>query len=95
MRIISRSLLRKFSEIHPDAVSALDHWYRTMKSANVHSFVELRAVFSSADMVGKYTVFNVGGNKYRLITHIHFNTQTLYIRHVLTHGEYMKHRWKE
>ncbi len=95
MRIISRSLLRAFGEHHADAVSALDHWYRILKHVDVHSFTELRSIFSSADMVGKYTVFNVGGNKYRVIAHIHFSSQTVYIRHVFTHEEYMKTRWKE
>ena len=95
MRIISRSMIRQFEQRHPEAASALDHWYRIMKSAEVHSFAELRDIFSSADMVGKFTVFNIGGNKYRLIAHIHFNTNTLYIRHVLTHDEYQKDRWKE
>ncbi|GAK53122.1 hypothetical protein U14_04382 [Candidatus Moduliflexus flocculans] len=60
MRIISRSMIRQFEQRHPESASALDHWYRIMKSAEVHSFAELRDIFSSADMVGKYTVFNIG-----------------------------------
>lgn len=95
MRIISRSMIRQFEQRHPEARSALDHWYRIMKSAEVRTFVELREIFSSADLVDKYVVFNIGGNKYRLITHIHFNTNMLYIRHVLTHDDYQKGRWKE
>lgn len=73
MRIISRSMIRQFEHRYPESASALDHWYRIMKSADARAFVELRELFSSADMVGKFVVFNVGGNKYRLIAHIHFN----------------------
>jgi mRNA interferase HigB len=46
-------------------------------------------------MVGKLTVFNIGGNKVRLVAAIHFNRNKLYIRYVLTHTEYDKNKWKE
>jgi HTH-type transcriptional regulator/antitoxin HigA len=61
----------------------------------ISSFVELRAVFPSADQVGKLTVFNVGGNKVRLVTAIHYNRKRIYIRAVLTHEEYGRGKWKE
>jgi mRNA interferase HigB len=54
----------------------------------------LREILPSADKVGNLTVFNIGGNKIRLIAAIHYNTQCLYIRHVLTHKEYGKEKWK-
>lgn len=95
MRIISRRIIRKFCEEHPDAISALDRWYSIMKHADITSFAELRSLFSNADMVGKYVVFNIGGNKYRLIAHIHFNRNTIYIREILTHEEYSRNSWKE
>ncbi len=52
------------------------------------SFNELRAAFPSADKVGDLIVFNIGGNKYRLITSIHFNRGKVYVRYILTHTEY-------
>jgi mRNA interferase HigB len=55
----------------------------------------LREVFSSADKVGKLTVFNIGGNKARLITAIHYNRKIIYIRAILTHQEYDEGKWKE
>lgn len=66
-----------------------------MKSGSYSSFVDLRAAFPSADQVGRLTVFNVGGNRVRLITAIHYNRQRVYIRAVLTHAEYDEERWKE
>ena len=47
------------------------------------------------DKVGKFTVFDLGGNKYRLIAAIHYNRGKVYIRHVLTHAEYDQDKWKE
>ena len=77
------------------AEELLDRWYRIMKRHNFGSFSELRHIFPSADKVGKLTVFNIGGNKYRLIAAIHYNRKIIYIRNVLTHKEYMKGEWKE
>ena len=95
MHIITRKRLNGFAEEHPEAKSALQHWYRLVKSRNFVSFVDLRTVFPSADQVGYLTVFNIGGNKARLIAAIHYNRRKVYIRAVLTHQEYNKGNWKE
>jgi len=55
----------------------------------------VRARYASADQVGKFTVFNIAGNTYRLITVIHFNTGRVYVRRVLTHAEYDRGTWKD
>jgi len=94
MHIITRKRLNEFAEKHPDAKSALQYWYGLMKSGQFRSFSELRAVFPSADQVGKLTVFDIG-HKVRLIAAIHYNRQKVYIRAVLTHDEYDKGQWKE
>ena len=95
MHIITRKRLNEFAEKHPDVKSALQHWYRQAKTNEFKSFAELRKTFGSVDRVGKLTVFNVGGNKVRLIAAIHYNRRTLYIRAVLTHREYDEGKWKE
>ena len=59
------------------------------------SFSELRLIFPSADQVGKLTVFNIGGNKVRLVTAIHYNRKKIYVRAVLTHTEYDENRWRK
>jgi ribosomal protein L2 len=66
-----------------------------MKCHNFTSLAEVRTVFPTADKVGKFTVFNIGGNKARLITALHYNRHKVYIRAVLTHAEYDQNRWKE
>jgi mRNA interferase HigB len=95
MHVITRKRLNVFVSNHPETRSALANWYKLMKRHNFGSFAELRAYFSSADQVGKLTVFNIGGNKVRLIAAIHYNRRKLYIRAVLTHVEYDQGKWKE
>jgi mRNA interferase HigB len=95
MHVISRKALRQFWEQHPDSQSALSRWFRIMERSNFGNLNELRATFPTADMVGDLIVFNIGGNKYRLIASVHFNRGKVYIRHVLTHAEYDKGAWKQ
>jgi mRNA interferase HigB len=95
MHIITRKRLADFAKKYPHCATALDSWYRILNHSNVSSFTELRTIFPSADQVEGLTVFNIGGNKARLIAAIHYNTQRLYIRHVLTHKEYDQKKWKE
>jgi mRNA interferase HigB len=95
MHIITRKRLNEFAEKHPDSKESLQHWYKIMKRKRFQSFAELCAYFPHADQVGKLTVFNIGGNKARLIAAIHYNRQKVYIRAVLTHDEYDQNKWKE
>ncbi len=95
MHIITRKRLNDFAAKHPDTKTSLQHWYRLMKVREFTSFVDLRTAFPSADQVGKLTVFNIGGNKARLIAAVHYNRQKIYIRAILTHEEYDKGSWKE
>jgi mRNA interferase HigB len=95
MHVISRKALQQFIRSHPESRTSLNAWFRIVSRQDFKGFNTLRQVFSSADMVGNLVVFNIGGNKYRLIAAIHFNRRKLYIRHVLTHTEYDKERWKK
>ncbi|MBA2737816.1 MAG: type II toxin-antitoxin system HigB family toxin [Acidobacteria bacterium] len=95
MHIITRKRLNEFAEKYPDTENALADWYHLIKQNNFTNFAELKAIFSSADKVGKLTVFNIGGNKVRLIAAIHYNRKKVYIRSVLTHKEYDAKKWKE
>jgi mRNA interferase HigB len=95
VHIISRKALRDAAQIHgSDLGAALDVWYRVALKATWKSIVDVRKIFPSADGVGVYTVFNIKGNSYRLITVIRY-PKTLFIRDVLTHAEYGKGRWNE
>lgn len=100
MRVISRQKIIEFTEFHGSSLGALDSWYRIIKRNNFSSFQDLRSTFPSADRIvlengSNLTVFNIAGNNLRLIAAIHYQSQILYIRHILTHAEYDKNRWKE
>lgn len=94
MHIISRKKLLEFSEQHPNAADALDKWYRVAKSAEWAHLTDVRKAFNSADVVGKWTVFNISGNHFRLITEINYARRKVFIRDVLTHAEYDRDDWK-
>lgn len=90
MRLISNKPLRDFSFIHPPAIAPLQGWRRVIEKGAFHNFAELKQAFNAVDKVGDLFVFNIAGNNYRLLAAIHFNTQTLYVRSVMTHAEYDK-----
>ena len=71
MRVITNRRLLEFSTIHHDASGPLQAWRKAMESADFSSFAELRVVFGSVDKVGSLHVFNIAGNKYRLIAFLH------------------------
>jgi mRNA interferase HigB len=95
MHIITRKRLNEFAESFPETKTALAEWYRQIKQNDFATIAEVREVFPSADKVGKLTVFNIGGNRVRLIAAIHYNRKKIYIRAVLTHKEYDEGKWKE
>jgi mRNA interferase HigB len=95
VHVITRKRLNDFAKKHPSSKSALQNWYKLIKKREFGSFSELRETFPSADQVGKLTVFNIGGNKVRLIAAVHYNRRKVYIRAVMTHEEYDEGRWKE
>jgi mRNA interferase HigB len=90
MRVISNRALTVFAAIHPAANQPLQTWRKAMESGAFLDFASLKRAFNSIDKVGGFHVFDVGGNKYRLVVAIHFNKQAAYVRHVFTHTEYDK-----
>jgi mRNA interferase HigB len=94
MRVISKRTLREFWEKHTNAEPNLLQWYQRTSEAAWKNLAEVRQVFLSADIVGNFTIFNISGNNYRLITFIDYEYQLIFIRCVLTHAEYNKENWK-
>ena len=94
MHVIAKPALIEFCEKHPDAETPLQAWFRTIENETFVDFNDLRATFASADYVDGLTVFNIGGNKYRLIVAIHYNRHKVFVRAVLTHAEYDLGKWK-
>lgn len=89
MRIYSRSTLRRFWEVHPDAEHPLRAWYAEAKKAEWKGPVDIRALHRTASFVGDdRVVFNIGGNKYRLVVAVSHRRGTVFVRFVGTHSEY-------
>jgi mRNA interferase HigB len=90
LRIISKKKIRDYSQNNTQAELPLVEWYTKMKNTKALTLTELKRIFNSVDNVNGYTVFNIGGNNYRLITAVHYNSQVCYIREIWTHAEYSK-----
>ena len=97
-QIISWRAIREFLEAHPEDQSAGDafaKWYDLVHNNRFASFNEVRRTFPSADLVGGLIVFNIRGNRYRLVARFVYEKSRVYIRQVLTHAEYNRGDWKE
>ena len=94
MRVITKAAILNFSAEHADAYAPLLNWYTIARHANWTNLADVRRDFGHADVVGRRTVFNIKGNRYRLITRVNYETQRVFILYILTHEEYSMERWK-
>jgi len=99
MRVISRTRLRKFWESagYTDSEGPLRAWYSHVSHRSVawQSWSDVKIIFGAASLVGNCVVFNIGGNKYRLVTRILYPSQKVFILKVMTHAQYDEDKWKE
>jgi mRNA interferase HigB len=98
VRVISLKLLRVFWERHPDAERPLRRWYKTVLHARWRNLQDVRKDYPHADGVwtrggDALTVFNIAGNKYRLVARIRYDYQLVNVRAVLTHRQYDEGKW--
>jgi mRNA interferase HigB len=91
MVIIAKKIINEFGLKHADSIDSLNNWYEKSKNADWNTFLEIKETFNSVDYVGndRY-VFNIKGNKYRLVAMINFKIRTIFIRFIGTHKEYDK-----
>ncbi len=95
MHVISQKKLREFWADNPDAEAPLRAWHTIAERSTWQSFAEVRATWSnSVSQVGQCSVFNIGGNKYRLVVKMVFQWGRIYVLHVMTHREYDRDAWK-
>ena|SRR5438128_1839130 len=98
MHVIARPLIRTFCTRYADAREWLEEWWRVASGGRWLSLHDVRVAYATVDQVGKCLVFNVRGNKYRLIVRVSYRNQysrgTLLVREFLTHAEYNQDRWK-
>lgn len=94
MNVISYKAVRKFARKHANSRPSLEAWYKLTLKADWQSLDDVRQTFKSADIYQECTIFNIGGNNYRLIAGISYDAKTVYIKNILTHAEYDKEKWK-
>ena len=91
MHVISRKTLVNFGNKHPSAMPPLNAWFAEAKRAEWKSFADIKLNYRSADVVsGNRVIFNIGGNKYRLVVKIAYESKKVFIRFIGTHAEYTK-----
>ena len=100
MRVISRKRLLEFSDAHPAAVRPLVEWYAKATAARWSSFPQVKQTFAQTDQArvasgNTVAIFDIGGNKFRLIAAIHYKAQIVYVLRILTHRECDRTTWKE
>lgn len=96
MRLLGLDKIEAFKKKHVSSIKALDAWVALVRSTNWSSPVEVKRTFGKrVYFVGKQTVFDVHGNKIRLISKIEYGVKILFITHVLDHATYDKEKWKE
>ena len=100
MRVIKPSRIREFQRAFPQAAPGLSRWLELVEAHDWSSLVDLRHVFPPADAVrvasGRTaTVFNIGGNAYRLVTAIHYNRRIVYVLAFMTHAQYSRQTWRD
>lgn len=94
MHVITKKRIIEAKNKYPNCASALDGWYAVVNKNHFFNFAELKQTFNSVDKVNNKYVFDIGGNKLRLIASIHFDRQKLYIRAILDHKEYDAEMWR-
>jgi mRNA interferase HigB len=89
MRVIAKRPLREFWKIHPDAEGPLKAWHDEAKDAQWRMPADVKNLYRSASILtGGRVIFNIGGNKYRLVVKINYAYRVVYIRFIGTHEEY-------
>ncbi len=99
VRIVALKRLRIFWEEFPDAKNPLRRWYGDVEAAHWGHFQDVRRIHNTADTCkvasgNTVTIFDIGGNKYRLIGAVHYNTGMVYVLRIMTHREYDRDIWK-
>lgn len=94
MRLIAIKNLREATAIYPDVATTIEDLYQILKAANWQNLEEVKQSFSSAEAVGNFTVFNIKGNRYRLILYINYQKQIAFFKYFLIHADYDKDKWK-
>jgi len=94
MRVIGLQIIDEFCRIQSRACSPAGHWISNVRNAEWKSLADIRKTFRTCDKVGTCYVFNIGGNKFRLIAKINFKSSIVVVKDLLLHKDYDSDKWK-
>lgn len=94
MHLISAGKLKKAASKYPDVTNTIKAFCKAIEQAQWQSLIDVQQIYRDAEAVGNFTVFNIKGNKYRLILDIDYEEQVAYFKYFLTRAEYDKGKWK-
>ncbi len=94
MHLISTGKLKQATLKYPDVEKIIKAFCKTINKAEWRNLLDVQKIYRDAESVGNFTVFNIKGNKYRLILDIDYQEQIAYFKYFLTHAEYDKEDWK-
>ena len=95
MNVISKRNLFAKAAKQPDATVAIQDWFDAASAAEWRNLEDVRQTYPATDMVGMLAIFNIKGNRYRLIVRMAFQYRRVYVKEFLTHAEYTKGAWKK
>lgn len=93
MKVLGTEVLDKASRVHRDLTTPIATWIAVARGAKWKSLHELRQTWRGTDCVKGQTIFNVKGNKYRLLATVNYDSQTIVVKDLITHAEYSKREW--
>jgi mRNA interferase HigB len=94
MHLISVGKLAEAAAQYPNTVEIVKNFAKKVENSKWENLLDVQADYPSAEAVGRFTVFNIKGNKYRLILSIDYESQVAYFKYFLTHADYSKDEWK-
>jgi mRNA interferase HigB len=94
MHLISIGKLKEASAFYPNVEQVIENFYTKVENSTWQSLIDVQEDYRDAEAVGNFTVFNIKGNKYRLIVGINYEKQVVYFKYFLIHAEYDRNQWK-
>jgi len=95
VKVLGTEVLDKASRVHRDLRSPIATWITIARGAKWKSLNEVRLTWRNTDRVKELTIFNVKGNKYRLVATVNYESQTIIVKDLITHAEYSKRGWNK
>jgi mRNA interferase HigB len=95
VKVLGTEVLDKASRVHRDLTTPIATWVTIARAANWKSLNQVRQTWRNTDCVEGQTIFNIKGNKYRLVAIVNYDSQTIIVKALITHAEYSRRGWNK